>query len=99
MVFIKGNLREDLRAPFVAPVTYSVSFFDMRALKEINGIAVSVDIGKGGMEILTDIPLEEGHVLTFEDAITMKDHIAKKAAIVKWTGKIDGKYRVGLQFV
>ena len=51
------------------------------------------------MGILTDVPLEEGHVLTFEDAITMKDHFVKKAAIVKWTGKIDGKYRVGLQFV
>jgi len=98
-MFIKGNLREDLRVPFVAPVRYSVSFFAMRDLKEMNGIAVSVDIGKGGMGILTDIPLEEGHVLTFEDAITMKDHIVKKTAIVKWTGKIDGKYRVGLQFV
>ena len=51
------------------------------------------------MGILTDVPLEKGHVLTFEDAITMKDHLVKKAAVVKWTGKIDGKYRVGLQFV
>jgi hypothetical protein len=99
MMFIKGNLREDLRTPFVVPVRYSVSVFDMLASKETNGIAVSVDIGKGGMGILTDVPLEKGHVLTFEDAITMKDHFAKKAAVVKWTGKIDGKYRVGLQFV
>jgi hypothetical protein len=99
MMFIKGNLREDLRTPFVAPVRYSVSALDMRALKEIIGIAVSIDIGKGGMGILTDVPLEKGHVLTFEDAITIKDHLAKKAAVVKWTGKIDGKYRAGLQFV
>jgi hypothetical protein len=98
-MFFKGNLREDLRTPFIAPVRYSVSVLDMRALKEINGIAVSVDIGKGGMGILTDFPLEQGHVLTFDDAIRMKDHHAKKAAIVKWTGKIDGKYRVGLKFV
>ena len=98
-MFIKGNLREDLRTPFITPVRYSVSARDMQAFPEINGIAVSVDIGKGGMGILTDVPLEKGHVLTFEDAITMKDHFAKKAAVVKWTGKIDGKYRVGLQFV
>ena len=98
-MFIKGNLREDLRTPFVAPVRYSVSVPDMLALKEINGIAVSVDIGKGGIGILTDFPLEKGHVLTFEDTIKMKDQLAKKAAVVKWTGKIDGKYRVGLQFV
>jgi hypothetical protein len=71
----------------------------MRAVKEINGIAVSVDIGKGGMGILTDFPLEKGYVLIFEDTIKMKDQLAKKAAVVKWTGKIDGKYRVGLQFV
>ena len=98
-MFIKGNLREDLRTPFVSPVRYSVSVLDMRAVKEINGIAVSVDIGKGGMGILTDFPLEKGYVLIFEDTIKMKDQLAKKAAVVKWTGKIDGKYRVGLQFV
>jgi hypothetical protein len=98
-MFIKGNLREDLRTPFVAPFRYSVSALEKRALKEINGIAVSVDIGKGGMGILTDVPLAKGHVLTFEDTIAMKDHLIRKDAIVKWTGKIDGQYRVGLQFV
>lgn len=98
-MFIKGNLREDMRTPFVAPVRYSVSVFSMRALKEIHGIAVSVDIGRGGIGILTDVPLEEGHVLTFEDTMTMKDRLVKKAAVVKWSGKIDGQYRVGLQFV
>lgn len=98
-MFIKGNLRKDKRTPFVMPVRYSVSVLDMRELKQIHDVAVSVDISTEGIGILTDYPLEEGHVLTFNDEINM-NNIAAKSAIVRWAGKIDGnKYRVGLKFV
>lgn len=98
-MFVKGNLRKDTRTPFIVPVRYSVSVLDMRELKQIHDIAVSVDISTGGLGILTDYPLEEGHVLTFNDEINM-NNVTAKSAIVRWTGKIDGnKYRAGLEFV
>ncbi len=81
------------------PVRYSVSVLDMRELKQIHDVAVSVDISTEGIGILTDYPLEEGHVLTFNDEINM-NNITAKSAVVRWSGKIDGNiYRVGLKFV
>ncbi len=98
-MFIKGNLRKDTRTPFITPVRYSVPVLDIRELRRIHDTAVSVDISAGGLGVLTDYPLEEGHVLTFEDEINMNG-ITAKSAIVRWAGKLNGnKYRVGLKFV
>ncbi len=98
-MFIKGDLRKDMRKPFVMPVRYSASVSDMRELKQIYDIAVSVDISTGGIGILTDYPFEEGHILTFNDEINM-NNITAKSAIVRWSGKVDSnKYRVGLKFI
>jgi hypothetical protein len=97
-MFIKGDVRKFTRTPFVTPVKYSVSVLDMRELKRIHDTAVSLDISAGGLGILTDHPLEEGHVLTFEDE-TKINNIKSRTAVVKWTGIIDNKYRVGLMFV
>ncbi len=98
-MFIKGDLRKDTRKPFVKPLRYSANVLDMRELTQIHDIAVSIDISTGGIGILTDYPLKEGHVLTFNDEITM-NNIAAKSAIVRWSGKVDiNKYRVGLKFV
>ena len=98
-MFIQGNLRKDTRTSFVTPVRYSVSVLEIRELRRIYDTAVSVDISTGGLGILTDYPLEEGHVLTFEDEINMNG-ITAKSAIVRWSGKLNGNnYRVGLKFV
>ena len=98
-MFIKGNLREHERKPFITPLKYSLSVIELRELKKIFNVAVSVDISSGGLGIITDFPLEKGHVLTFEDTIKLHHIIPQKAAVVKWTGKINGKYRAGLKFV
>ena len=66
-MFIKGDVRKFTRTPFITPVKYSVSVLDIRELKRIHDTAVSVDISTGGLGILTDYPLEEGHVLAFEN--------------------------------
>lgn len=98
-MFIQGNLRKDTRTSFITPVRYSVSVLEMRELRRIYDTAVSVDISAGGLGVLTDYPLEEGHVLTFEDEINMNG-ITAKSAIVRWSGKLNGNnYRVGLKFV
>jgi hypothetical protein len=98
-MFIKGNVRKDTRTPFITPVRYSVSVLEIRELRRINDTAVSVDISIGGLGMLTGYPLEEGHVLTFEDEINMNG-ITAKSAIVRWSGKLNGNnYRAGLKFV
>ena len=98
-MFIQGNLRKDTRTTFVTLLKYSVPVLDVKELRRIYDTAVSVDISAGGLGMLTDYPLEEGHVLTLEDGINMNGIIAK-AAIVRWADKINGnKYRVGLKFV
>jgi hypothetical protein len=98
-MFIKGNVREYTRTPFVSPVGYFVTVLEVRELKRVHGSAVSVDISKGGLGIITDYPLEAGHVLSFDNDIKINNTTAK-AAIVRWTGMINSdKYRVGLRFV
>ncbi len=90
-MFIKGNLREYTRTPFVKTLRYSVS------MKKLNDTAVSVDISTGGLGMIACYPLEPGHVLIFEDEIT---NIKTKSAVVKWIRKINnGEYRIGLNFL
>lgn len=102
-MFIKGNLREHERTPFTTPLKYSVSVLNMQELKKVHNVAVSVDISDEGLGIITDFPVQQGHVLTFEDNFEdnkqINNGIFKKAAIVRWTGKIHSQYRAGLKFV
>jgi hypothetical protein len=97
-MFIKGNLREDTRTPFVTPVRYFISALETRESKVIHNTAVSIDVSTGGIGILTNYPLKAGYILTFEDELNTNG-IAAKSAVVRWSNKIDGnKYRVGLKF-
>jgi len=98
-MFIKGNLREHERTSFITPLKYSVSVLNMQELKKVHNVAVSVDISDDGLGIITDFPVQQGHVLTFEDHKEINNGIFKKAAIVRWTGKIHSQYRAGLKFV
>jgi hypothetical protein len=98
-MFVKGDLRKETRIPYVTPVKYSVSGLTSRESKQIHNGAVTVDISPKGIGIITNYPLEKGHILTFENDIKTIN-ITAKTAIVKWVGKVDSdKYRVGLQFV
>ena len=98
-MFIKGSLREHERSPFVKPLRYSFSYDKKAEKKRITRTGVSVDISKGGLGIITDYPLHEGNMLTFENGIKMKNEKLRKAAVVKWSGKMYGKYRIGLAFI
>lgn len=99
-IMFKEDLREYTRLPFISIIRYSVSVVDSRELKKISEGAVSVDICKGGLGMIANYPLEAGHVLVFEDEIKTINHIKARAAIVRWTGKLeDDKYRVGVEFV
>ena len=95
-MFIKGRVREDERKSFVKIVEYAVSVLSSQPMEMDRQRAVSLDISNGGKGIITDFPLEQGQSLTFEDEISL---ISKRVALVKWTEKMNNKYRVGLKFV
>ncbi len=70
----------------------------MGKLETIRNVGVSVNISEGGLGIITDYSLKEGHILIFEDEIKI-DNITAKASIVRWTRKIgNDRYQVGLEF-
>ena len=98
-MFIKGSLREHERSPFVKPLRYSVLHDKKSEKKKITRTGVSVDISKGGLGIITDYPLREGNMLTFENGVKARNEKLRKSAIVKWSGKMYGKYRIGLAFI
>ena len=96
---IENNLREHARTSVALPIRYSAVVFNLRELRKISDTAVSVDIGNGGVGILTGYLLEKGHVVIFENEIEV-DNSKAKVATVRWVNKAgDGKYRVGLKFV
>lgn len=91
--------REYKRTPLVKPIRYSVTVSDTGALETIHKVGVSVNISKGGLGMITDYPLSQGHVLVFEDEIKITN-ISAKASIVRWIKAMeDNRYRVGLEFV
>lgn len=87
--------RQFERRPFVGTIGYSVSVLEFRELKRLNLRAETVDISEAGLGIITDYPLEPGHVLRFSSGID------QKAGIVSWAMKItdNGRYRVGVRFI
>ena len=98
-MFIKGSSRNSIRKPFVRPLRYSLSNADSSRTKPLMATAVSVDISPEGIGIVTDHPLEKGHVLKFENSIKMNKEVLKSEAVVRWTGLLYGKHRVGLEFL
>ena len=98
-MFIKGSLREYERSPHITPIKYSLSGINIDQMKKVENVAVSVDISTGGMGIITDYPLQQGHILTFRHSVKINDFLSKQAAIVQWTGKVNGQCRAGLKFI
>lgn len=74
-------------------VEYTVTVLDLRELKKLTRRAELIDSSEGGLGIITDYPLEPGHVLTFGNGFE------KKIGIVKWSDKKDNHYRVGVKLV
>ncbi len=96
-MFIK-DLRSHERNPFFESLEYSVTVENLKRLRKINEVAVTINLSKKGIGILINHPLEAGHVLTFKN--NTKAHIPlATTAIVKWSDRIDDTtYRAGLEF-
>jgi hypothetical protein len=91
--------RKCLRSQFTDSIRYSVTILDMGELKKIHGFAVCVDIGEGGLGMITRYPLKEGHVLTFSREIR-ENKVTAKTATIQWVRNIETNiYQIGLEFV
>jgi SAM-dependent methyltransferase len=89
--FNNGGARQFERRPYFQSVDFSMSSPESREKKWLNGKAKAIDISDGGIGIQTDIPLEPGHMLWFNDGTE------DKAGLVQWCIKHDEDYRVGVK--
>jgi SAM-dependent methyltransferase len=89
--FNNGGARQFERRPYLQSVDFSMSSRESREKKWLNGKAKAIDISDGGIGIQTDIPLEPGHMLWFNDGTE------DKAGLVQWCIKHDDDYRVGVK--
>jgi len=78
------------------PVEYSLSVLEFRELKKVRGRGIATDISDKGMGLITDYPLEPGHVLVLSNS---DRNLFPKIAIVRWVSKLSDSYRIGLEFV
>lgn len=74
-------------------IEYIVTVLDLKELKKLTKKALLVDSSEGGLRIITDYPLEPGHVLTFVNGFS------NKIGIVRWSDREGSHYRVGIKFV
>lgn len=74
-------------------IEYKVTVLDLKELKRMKKTAELVDRSDAGLGIITDYPLEPGHVLTFSDGFH------NKIGVVRWSKREDNLYRVGIKFV
>lgn len=89
--FNSGGARQFERRPYFQSVDFSMSSRESREKKWLNGKAQAIDISDGGIGIQTDIPLEPGHMLWFNDGTE------DKAGLVQWCIKHDEDYRAGVK--
>lgn len=77
------------------PVEYSMSILEFREMKKIHLKGMTTDISDKGLGLVTEYPLEPGHVLVVNNCSRT---LFQKTAIVRWTKPIDASFRVGLEF-
>ena len=89
--FNNCGARQFERKPYFQPVDFSMSSHESRERKLLNVKGKAIDISDGGIGIQTDIPLEPGHMLWFNDGTE------DKAGLVQWCMKHDNDYRAGIK--
>lgn len=80
------------RIPLNGKIDFLVPVSDFREIKALSLSCNTVDISNTGMGIVVDYPLEPGYVLKF-------DRFTPTFGIVRWSRKLNGNCRAGVQFV
>jgi hypothetical protein len=88
--------RRHTREPYTITLEFTVLLTHSSELKRIVARGRTVDKSPVGIGLITDFPLEAGHVLEWDDQHKKGNlHIA----LVKWARRIDNSYRAGLVFI
>ncbi|MEW6109873.1 MAG: PilZ domain-containing protein [Nitrospirota bacterium] len=84
------------RFPYQAPLDFTVLSAPESDSRRIQSAGSIIDVSEAGIGIMTEFPLEPGHVLQWKDKLRKGNlHIA----LVKWSRKQDDLYRAGLFFI
>lgn len=90
------NRRMHAREIYEDSINFTVLFMDSADFMRVNASGRVVDAGKAGLGLVTEFPLEAGHVLEWDDKhVDGKLHIA----MVRWSEKSNDHYRAGLMFI
>ena len=75
---------------------FTVLLTQSSELQRLAGTGKTIDKSPAGIGLVTDFPLEPGHVLEWDDQHHKGNlHIA----LVKWAQQVDNSYRAGLVFI
>ncbi|KAF0143903.1 MAG: hypothetical protein FD156_2285 [Nitrospirae bacterium] len=91
-----GEKRESERTPYNDTITFSVLFTESEDLKKIEIEGKIINTTQAGIGIVTNFPLEAGHVLQWADEHQKgKLHMAS----VRWSQELEDYFRAGAMFI
>ena len=75
---------------------FTILFTQSSEFKRVRATGKTIDKSPAGIGLITEFPLEPGHVLEWDDQHNKGNlHIA----MVKWARQLDSYYRAGLIFI
>ncbi|MBI5103029.1 MAG: hypothetical protein HZB33_14525 [Nitrospirae bacterium] len=84
------------REPCDFSIKFTVLYMESADFKRESFAGKAIDKSSAGIGLVTDFPLEPGHVLEWDDRHQEgRLHIA----LVKWAQESDGQYRAGIMFI
>lgn len=88
--------RKHVREACSIPLEFTILFTHYSEFKRVSATGKTVDQSPAGIGLVTDFPLEPGHVLEWDD-LHKKGNL--HIAMVKWARQFDNSYRAGLVFI
>ena len=88
--------RKHVREACSISLEFTILFTHFSEFKRVSAKGKTIDKSPAGIGLITDFPLEPGHVLEWDDKHNKGNlHIA----MVKWARQSDNYYRAGLIFI
>ncbi|MDP3111057.1 MAG: hypothetical protein Q8M71_03005 [Thermodesulfovibrionales bacterium] len=84
------------RVPYDDTINFSVLFTESEELKKIDAEGKIINTSQAGIGIVTNFPLEAGHVLQWVDK-HQKDKL--HMASVRWSQELDDYFRAGAMLI
>ena len=88
--------RKHTREPYTVSLDFTVLLTQESEFKRVAAKGKTVDKSPSGIGIITDFPLEAGHVLKWNDE---DNRSILHLAMVRWSQQVDGLYRAGLLLI